>query len=151
MRLFLPPAWLKDPSRLARAGVLPEERRDLTKGQIALQLLDQARAERWPRTRPRNARRWWPPPCVGRRSSIYPLAAGAWDRLTAYLHEHKQLTIQRSRVGAILLQEGLRWRKQETWFGAERVDPDFARKRPPSSGSTPRRRQPGGALVPLPA
>jgi SRSO17 transposase len=48
MRLYLPPAWLNDPTRLDRAGVPPEERRDLTKGQIALELLDQARAEGWP-------------------------------------------------------------------------------------------------------
>jgi SRSO17 transposase len=48
MRLYLPPAWLNDPARLDRAGVPPEERRDLTKGQIALELLDQARAEGWP-------------------------------------------------------------------------------------------------------
>ena len=48
MRLYLPPAWLNDPVRLERAGVALEERRDLTKGQIALELLDQARAEGWP-------------------------------------------------------------------------------------------------------
>jgi SRSO17 transposase len=48
MRLFLPPAWLADPARLERAGVPSEQRRDLTKGQIALELLDQARAEGWP-------------------------------------------------------------------------------------------------------
>jgi SRSO17 transposase len=39
MRLYLPPAWLEEPARLDRAGVPPEERRDLTKGQIALELL----------------------------------------------------------------------------------------------------------------
>jgi SRSO17 transposase len=48
MRLYLPPAWLNDPARLDRAGVPPEERWVLTKGQIALELLDQARAEGWP-------------------------------------------------------------------------------------------------------
>ena len=48
VRLYLPPVWLDDPVRLDRAGVPPEERRDLTKGQIALELLDQARAEGWP-------------------------------------------------------------------------------------------------------
>jgi transposase len=59
------------------------------------------------------------------------LPFGCWslDRLTVYLHEHKQIAIQRSRVGEILLEEGLRWRKHETWFGAERVDPDFAKKK----------------------
>jgi SRSO17 transposase len=48
MRLYLPPAWLNEPARLERAGVPLPERRDLTKGQIALELLDQARAEGWP-------------------------------------------------------------------------------------------------------
>jgi SRSO17 transposase len=48
LRLYLPAAWLEDPGRLDRAGVPPEERRDLTKGQLALELLDQARAEGWP-------------------------------------------------------------------------------------------------------
>jgi SRSO17 transposase len=48
MRLYLPAAWLADPARLDRAGVPPEERRELTKGQIALELLDQALAEGWP-------------------------------------------------------------------------------------------------------
>lgn len=59
------------------------------------------------------------------------LPFGGWslDRLVTYLHEHKQIAIQRSRVGEILLQEGLRWRKQETWFGTEKVDPDFAKKK----------------------
>lgn len=36
--------------------------------------------------------------------------------------------MQRSRLNEVLLTEGLRWRKQESWFG-ERVDPDFAQKR----------------------
>jgi len=59
------------------------------------------------------------------------LPFGCWSltRLTTYLHEHKQIAIKRSRVGEILLAEGLRWRKQETWFGSERVDPDFAQKK----------------------
>jgi len=58
------------------------------------------------------------------------LPFGSWtlDRLQAYLNEHKGIAIRRSRIDEILLDEGLRWRKQETWFG-ERVDPDFAKKR----------------------
>jgi hypothetical protein len=36
--------------------------------------------------------------------------------------------MQRSRIDEILVHEGLRWRKHETWFG-ERVDPAFAEKR----------------------
>src|SRR5262245_40521138 len=67
---------------------------------------------------------------------------GCWtlDRLEAYLNEQKGIAIKRSRVDEILLAEGLRWRRQETWFG-ERVDPEFAEKRGRLSGSTrPRRR-----------
>ena len=65
------------------------------------------------------------------------LPFGSWtlDRLTAYLHETKGLSISRSRIGEILLAEGLRWRAHETWFGA-RVDPDFVQQRGRSSRST---------------
>jgi transposase len=70
------------------------------------------------------------------------LPFGCWtlDRLRAYLSDRKGIPIKRSRIDEILLDEGLRWRKQETWFG-ERVDPDFAEKRGPSSGCTPSRRK----------
>ena len=66
------------------------------------------------------------------------LPFGSWtlDRLAAYLHETKGIAMKRSRIGAILQAEGLRWRRQETWFG-ERPDPAFAEKRGPSSRSTP--------------
>jgi transposase len=74
------------------------------------------------------------------------LPFGAWtlDRLTAYLHERPPeaggpLPISRSHLDRLLSGEGLRWRKEETWFG-ERVDPAFAEKRGPSSGSGPLRR-----------
>ena len=62
------------------------------------------------------------------------LPFGAWtlERLAAYCREEKGFAISRSRIGALLRQEGLRWRRQETWFG-ERVDPAFAEKRGPSS------------------
>src|SRR4051794_20283981 len=70
------------------------------------------------------------------------LPFGCWtpDRLRAYLNEQKGIPIKRSRIGEILVDEGLKWRHRETWFG-ERVDPDFAEKRGSSSGSTrlPRR------------
>lgn len=58
------------------------------------------------------------------------LPFGHWtlDRLEAYLNEEKSLPIKRSRINELLLAEGLRWRKDEHWFG-ERVDPDFAKKR----------------------
>jgi transposase len=66
-----------------------------------------------------------------------PFAAWTLDRLVAYLHEEKGIAMQRSRIDEILLHEGLRWRKHETWFG-ERVDPAFAEKRGSSRRSTPR-------------
>ncbi|WP_247654291.1 MULTISPECIES: helix-turn-helix domain-containing protein [Microvirga] len=64
-----------------------------------------------------------------------PFAAWTLDRLAAYLHEHKGITVQRSRIDEILLHEGLRWSRHETWFG-ERVDPEFAKKRGRSKPST---------------
>jgi transposase len=69
------------------------------------------------------------------------LPFGSWslDRLTAYANEALGIPIQRSRIGEILVAEGLRWRKQETWFG-ERPDPAFAEIRGLSSRSTPPRR-----------
>jgi hypothetical protein len=48
--------------------------------------------------------------------------------------------MRRSRIDEILLQEGLRWRRHETWSG-ERVDPEFAEKRAASRRSTARRRR----------
>jgi transposase len=57
-----------------------------------------------------------------------PFQSWTLDRLVAYLNEHKGIAMQRSRLNEVLLSEGLRWRKQESWFG-ERVDPDFAAKR----------------------
>src|SRR3954468_10021366 len=41
MRLYLPEKWPEDAKRLDRVGVPETERRTLTKGQIALELLDQ--------------------------------------------------------------------------------------------------------------
>jgi transposase len=69
-----------------------------------------------------------------------PFASWTLDRLAAYLLEHKGIAMRRSRIDEILLAEGLRWRRQETWFG-ERVDPAFAEKRAASRRSTPRRRR----------
>jgi transposase len=97
-----------------------------------------------------------------------PFASWTLDRLEAYLNEEKGIAIKRTRIDDLLIAAGLRWRTQETWFGeraalkqgaateagaaaapdaatgekAERpVDPEFARKRGPSRGSTPRRRR----------
>lgn len=72
------------------------------------------------------------------RSLELPFASWTLDRLAAYLNEQKGIAMKRSRLDEILLNEGLRWRRQETWFG-ERVDPAFAEKRGASRRSTPRR------------
>ena len=58
-------------------------------------------------------------------------------RLAHYLQEARGIPIKHSRIHEILHAEGLRWREQETWFGA-RVDPDFARKRGRLNSSTAR-------------
>jgi transposase len=72
-----------------------------------------------------------------------PFASWTLDRLVAYLSEQKGITMQRSRLDEVLLSEGLRWRKHESWFG-ERVDPDFAAKRGRSNSSI-RSRQTGAS------
>ena len=69
-----------------------------------------------------------------------PFASWTLDRLAAYLSEHKGIPIKRTRIDEILIAEGLRWRKQETWFG-QKVDPEFAAKRGRSSNSTRPRRK----------
>jgi transposase len=58
------------------------------------------------------------------------LAYSSWtfERLAAYVQEHLGLPMKKTRVFEILQDEGLRWRKEETWFG-ERLDPAFAVKR----------------------
>jgi transposase len=63
-----------------------------------------------------------------------PFASWTLDRLETYLNEEKGIPIKRSRIDDLLIAEGLRWREQESWFG-ERVDPDFAKKRGPSTPS----------------
>lgn len=72
-----------------------------------------------------------------------PFASWTLDRLVAYLSE-QGIGMKRSRISEVLLAEGLKWRKEETWFGA-RVDPEFARKRGSSSSSTPRRPRPASS------
>ena len=64
-----------------------------------------------------------------------PFASWTLDRLETYLNEEKGIPIKRSRIDDLLIEEGLRWREQESWFG-ERVDPDFAKKRGLSTRST---------------
>ena len=68
-----------------------------------------------------------------------PFASWTLDRLVAHL-SGQGVGMRRSRISEVLLAEGLKWRREETWFG-ERVDPEFSRKRGRSSNSTPRRRR----------
>jgi hypothetical protein len=80
-----------------------------------------------------------------------PFASWTLDRLAAYLAEEQGIAMKRSRIAELRIAElriaelriaelriaeGLRWRKEETWFG-ERVDPDFAQTRGRSSRSPP--------------
>jgi transposase len=74
------------------------------------------------------------------RSLDLPFASWTLDRLAAYLLERRGIAMRRSRIDEILRAEGLRWRRQETWFG-ERVDPEFAAKRGGLRRSTPPRRR----------
>ena len=67
-----------------------------------------------------------------------PFACWTLDRLVVRLSQ-QGIAMRRSRISEIFIQEGLRWRHEETWFGA-RVDPDFARQRGRSSSSTRRHR-----------
>jgi hypothetical protein len=67
-----------------------------------------------------------------------PFACWTLDRRVAYVSDHG-IAMRRSRISEILLDEGLKWRHDETWLG-ERIDPDFARKRGRSSRSTRRHR-----------
>ena len=68
-----------------------------------------------------------------------PFASWTLDRLVAHLAA-RGIAMRRSRMGEIFVQEGLKWRREETWFG-ERADPEFARKRGRSSGSTRQHRR----------
>jgi transposase len=86
-----------------------------------------------------------------------PFASWTLDRLEVYLNEEKSIPIKRSRIDELLIDEGLRWRTQEGWFGeragrekptdpdqAQRdqsVDPEFAQKRGRLRPSTRSRRR----------
>jgi transposase len=59
-----------------------------------------------------------------------PYASWTFERLAAYVKEQLGLHMKKTRIFEILQEEGLRWHKQETWFG-ERLDPEFAEKRGP--------------------
>ena len=67
------------------------------------------------------------------RPSDLNLGFNCWtfERLAAYVKEQLGIHMKKTRIFEILHEEGLRWRKQETWFG-KRLDPEFAEKRGPS-------------------
>ncbi len=62
-----------------------------------------------------------------------PFHCWSLKRLQIYLKEEKGLSMKQSRIRQLLHTEGLRWYKQEGWFG-ERLDPAFAEKRGPLNG-----------------
>jgi transposase len=85
-----------------------------------------------------------------------PFASWTLDRLEVYLNEQKSIPIKRSRIDELLIDEGLRWRTQEGWFGERAarekkeetsatedkpIDPEFAQKRGRLRPSIPARRQ----------
>src|SRR5918997_7108861 len=51
-----------------------------------------------------------------------PFASWTLDRLVAHLSE-RGIAMRRSRMSEIFVREGLKWRREETWFG-ERADPE---------------------------
>lgn len=57
-----------------------------------------------------------------------PYSSWTFERLASYVHEQVGLQLKKTRIFEILHDEGVRWRKQERWFG-ERLDPEFAQKR----------------------
>lgn len=68
------------------------------------------------------------------------LPFGCWtlDRLAAYLNEETGIAMKRSRIDEILLAEGLRWRRQETWF-SERAAIEPARPATDTAARRPAR------------
>lgn len=57
-----------------------------------------------------------------------PFDSWTFERLAIYVHEQLGVQLKKTRIFEILHDEGLRWRKHESWFGA-RLDPEFAQKR----------------------
>ena len=55
-----------------------------------------------------------------------PVASWSLDRLISSLSE-PGIAMRRGRISEIVIRQGLRWRQDETWFGAPAA-PDFAEK-----------------------
>ncbi|MBO0797089.1 MAG: helix-turn-helix domain-containing protein [Ktedonobacteraceae bacterium] len=60
-----------------------------------------------------------------------PFHCWTFERLAIYVQEQMGVQMKKTRIFEILQEEGLKWRRQESWFG-ERLDPEFAKKRGPS-------------------
>ena len=71
-------------------------------------------------------------------SSIgYPFALWTLERLQCAFRAREDVHLSDSTIWTWMNEEGLRWRRQESWFGqAEQRDPEFAEKRGPSSPPT---------------
>jgi transposase len=91
-------------------------------------LADQPRSGRPPRYSPEQVGLVVATALTNPKDVGQPFGSWTFERLTTYLNEVCSIPIQHSRVHEILHDEGLRWREQETWFGA-RIDPAFAEKR----------------------
>lgn len=69
------------------------------------------------------------------RSLGYPFAMWTLERLQTALHEKQGLHLSRSTIWQWLDDEGLEWKRQQSWFHEpEQHDPQFVEKRGPSSG-----------------
>jgi len=69
------------------------------------------------------------------RSLGYPFEMWTLERLQTALHEKQGLHLSRSTIWQWLDDEGLEWKRQQSWFHEpEQHDPQFVEKRGPSSG-----------------
>jgi transposase len=67
----------------------------------------------------------------------YPFALWTLERLQVALKEKNKLHLARSTIWKWLEEEGLQWKRQESWFHeADKHDAEFVEKRGPSSGRT---------------
>jgi transposase len=103
-------------------------------------LADQPRAGRPPTYTPEQIAMVIATALTDPKSLDLPFASWTLDRLAACLNEQRGTAVKRSRLDEILLEEGLRWRRHESWFG-ERIDREFAEKRGGSRCSTPPHQQ----------
>lgn len=75
------------------------------------------------------------------RTLGYPYELWTLSRLQEALEERCGLIVVRSTIWNWLKEEGLSWKRQQSWFhDPERHDPEFVGKRGPSSSSTSSRR-----------